>query len=95
MCLIVCNFIYFQLKPYDRELESFEKFLGEFPITFPPSYPFEENINKGSSYMHTRCPAWCDRVLFSHSVKQLVDDNGYVEYDLMGLNTCMGDHKVG
>lgn len=82
----------FQLKSFDKELEAFERTLTEFPVTFPPSYPFEEKISQASSYMQTRCPAWCDRVLLNLSAKELV--SGDVEYNLMGRNTCMGDHKV-
>ncbi|XP_015839278.1 inositol polyphosphate-5-phosphatase A isoform X3 [Tribolium castaneum] len=81
------------LKTFDKELEAFEKYLTEYPITFPPSYPFEENVSHARSYMQTRCPAWCDRVLLSHTAKQLVDEDEKVEYGLMGLDTCMGDHK--
>jgi inositol-1,4,5-trisphosphate 5-phosphatase len=29
--------------------------LTEFPLNFPPTYPFEENVEEGSSYMKTRC----------------------------------------
>ncbi|KRT80086.1 hypothetical protein AMK59_8666 [Oryctes borbonicus] len=43
--------------------------------------------------MQTRCPAWCDRVLLSLSAKELVNDENSIEYNLMGRNTCMGDHK--
>nr|CAH7722026.1 unnamed protein product [Callosobruchus chinensis] len=81
------------LKMFDKELEAFEDTLTEFPVSFPPSYPFEEKISRPTSYMQTRCPAWCDRVLISNNAKQLVDDTKEVEYNLMGINTCMGDHK--
>ncbi|XP_049823389.1 inositol polyphosphate-5-phosphatase A isoform X2 [Aethina tumida] len=81
------------LKSYDKELEAFEDHLTEYPITFPPSYPFEEKVGLGSKYMMTRCPAWCDRVLLSHTAKQLVDDAAEVKYNIMGSDTCMGDHK--
>ncbi|CAG2053791.1 unnamed protein product [Timema podura] len=85
------------LKAFDRELEPFEGRLYEFPISFPPSYPFEEEEEKGPrSYMQTRCPSWCDRVVLSSSAKSLVNnilEPGSVEYGLVGPNTCMGDHK--
>lgn len=81
------------LKPYDKEVDAFKETLLEFPITFAPSYPFEEAMSKASSYMQTRCPAWCDRVLLSHTAKKLIDETDHIEYDLMGQNTCMGDHK--
>ena len=28
-------------------------------------YPFSEDTSNSSTYMHTRCPSWCDRVLLS------------------------------
>ncbi|CAH1115157.1 unnamed protein product [Psylliodes chrysocephalus] len=82
------------LKSFDKELEAFEDTLTEYPVTFPPSYPFEEKISHATSYMQTRCPAWCDRVLLSKQAKQLVDEESEeVKYGLMGVDTCMGDHK--
>ncbi|KAJ8946892.1 hypothetical protein NQ318_008248 [Aromia moschata] len=82
-----------KLKSFDRELEAFEETLTEYPVTFPPSYPFEEKISKATCYMQTRCPAWCDRVLLSQCAKKLVCEDSKVEYGLIGINTCMGDHK--
>uniref|UniRef100_A0AAR5QEY6 inositol-polyphosphate 5-phosphatase n=1 Tax=Dendroctonus ponderosae TaxID=77166 RepID=A0AAR5QEY6_DENPD len=81
------------LKKFDKESEAFANILTEYPITFAPSYPFEETIAKGANYMPTRCPAWCDRVLFSHSAQKIIDEMQSHDYDLLGLNTCMGDHK--
>jgi len=63
-----------QLKEFDKELNPFIKDLFEFDISFPPSYPFEEDERGARHYMQTRCPAWCDRVLMSHSAKQLVQE---------------------
>ncbi|PNF38049.1 hypothetical protein B7P43_G02352 [Cryptotermes secundus] len=84
------------LKEFDRELEPFADRLYEFPITFQPSYPFEEDRKGAKCYMQTRCPSWCDRILLSKSAKSLVsnvDEPGSVQYGLMGTSTCMGDHK--
>ncbi|XP_017770055.1 PREDICTED: type I inositol 1,4,5-trisphosphate 5-phosphatase isoform X1 [Nicrophorus vespilloides] len=82
------------LKSFDKEMSAFEDNLTEYPVTFQPSYPFEESVGKGSCYMQTRCPAWCDRVLISHAAKALIaEETDNVIYDLMGRNTCMGDHK--
>lgn len=64
----------FQLKDFDHELKSFENQLFEFPIHFPPSYPFEEDEHVGMNYMKTRCPAWCDRVVLSAGAKLLIDE---------------------
>ncbi|KAF2902035.1 hypothetical protein ILUMI_04134 [Ignelater luminosus] len=81
------------LKGFDRELEAFKNHMTEFDVTFPPTYPFEEKITEATRYMLTRCPSWCDRVLLSHTARQLVCENNNVQYGLMGSNACMGDHK--
>ncbi|XP_013142485.1 PREDICTED: type I inositol 1,4,5-trisphosphate 5-phosphatase, partial [Papilio polytes] len=60
------------LQRYDRELEALRPHLYEYPVKFPPSYPFEENVQLPTHYMKTRCPAWCDRVLLSQSARLLV-----------------------
>ena len=36
------------------------------------SYPFSEDVSDGMSYMKTRCPSWCDRILLSHSAKDII-----------------------
>ncbi|XP_037946916.1 inositol polyphosphate-5-phosphatase A isoform X2 [Teleopsis dalmanni] len=83
------------MKKYDRELETLKDILIEFPIKFPPSYPYEEDPDKPSNYMSTRCPAWCDRILMSPEAKHLImeDLNSSYLYDIVGRNVCMGDHK--
>ncbi|XP_046565932.1 inositol polyphosphate-5-phosphatase A-like [Haliotis rubra] len=53
------------LKQYDTEMTPFKDRLSEYEINFPPSYPFSEDVNDGTSYMKTRCPSWCDRILIS------------------------------
>ncbi|CAG5014422.1 unnamed protein product [Parnassius apollo] len=60
------------LQRYDRELEALRPHLFEFPVKFPPTYPFEEDIQLPTHYMKTRCPAWCDRVLLSQSARLLI-----------------------
>jgi len=37
------------------------------------SYPYSEQHHEARSYLRARCPAWCDRILLSHSFKKLVD----------------------
>lgn len=81
------------LREFDKELEPFSGRLFEFVIKFPPSYPFEENEKGAKRYMQTRCPSWCDRVILSYTAKSLICNPNTVEYGLMGINTCMGDHK--
>ncbi|KAL4707031.1 hypothetical protein ACJJTC_014310 [Scirpophaga incertulas] len=60
------------LQRFDRELEALRPHLYEFPVKFPPTYPFEEDVHLPTHYMKTRCPAWCDRVLLSQSARLLV-----------------------
>ncbi|XP_039760517.1 uncharacterized protein LOC120634160 isoform X1 [Pararge aegeria] len=60
------------LQKFDRELEAFKPNLYEFPVKFPPSYPFEEDVHLPTHYMKTRCPAWCDRVFLSQSARLLI-----------------------
>ncbi|CAN7938732.1 unnamed protein product [Ixodes hexagonus] len=89
-----------QLQEHDREPSLFKDRLFEFDIAFPPSYPFKEECSGARSYMHTRCPAWCDRILLSKAARALVytgtDESGKppVAYQVMGADVCMGDHKV-
>ncbi|KAH9388671.1 Type I inositol 1,4,5-trisphosphate 5-phosphatase [Tyrophagus putrescentiae] len=81
------------LREHDKELSFFDG-LFELKIDFPPSYPFKEEITS-SGYMNTRCPAWCDRVLMNEFAHNLLHDNANfkTKYELMGLDTPMGDHK--
>ncbi|XP_072787487.1 inositol polyphosphate-5-phosphatase A isoform X2 [Taeniopygia guttata] len=60
------------LLEFDRELSVFKDRLYELDISFPPSYPYSEDSSQGRQYMNTRCPAWCDRILMSHSAKELI-----------------------
>ncbi|KAK3758640.1 hypothetical protein RRG08_019549 [Elysia crispata] len=83
------------LHQYDAEMSSFRDRLFEYEIGFPPSYPFCEDVADGISYMKTRVPSWCDRVLLNHASKDILSQDschGPV-YDLIGRDTCMGDHK--
>ena len=84
-----------QWTKYDQEKETIAERLSEVPLNFPPTYPFEEDPDAGSKYMRTRCPAWCDRVLFSHPTRQIMEGNGPDSscYDIIGRTVCMGDHK--
>jgi hypothetical protein len=74
-----------------------KELLFEYDITFPPSYPYEEDPSQPGAYMFTRCPAWCDRILLSPAARALLDETD-VEiskiYGIIGENVCMGDHKV-
>lgn len=84
------------LRKFDRELDPLREILFEYPIAFPPSYPYEEDPKMPHSYMNSRCPAWCDRILISPSARSLIDSSvDNVEYQMIGGDVCMGDHKVG
>lgn len=90
-------FVFFvQLQQFDFELHPLKEVLVEYPITFPPSYPYEEEPSLPQDYMLTRCPAWCDRILMSPAAKNLIIDNNFSSshYNIIGNNICMGDHKV-
>lgn len=76
-------------------MEPLSDFLHEFIIEFPPTYPFEEDPEMPTDYMSTRCPSWCDRILMSPQAKHILDEEHSSNlYDVIGENTCMGDHKV-
>ncbi|XP_034547656.1 inositol polyphosphate-5-phosphatase A [Notolabrus celidotus] len=86
------------LLKYDKEVAAFHDVVGEEEIKFPPSYPYSEENTKPTQYMNTRCPAWCDRILMSHAAQPFIhrrddDDEKTVNYNTVGPNICMGDHK--
>uniref|UniRef100_A0A3Q3LWA0 inositol-polyphosphate 5-phosphatase n=1 Tax=Mastacembelus armatus TaxID=205130 RepID=A0A3Q3LWA0_9TELE len=85
------------LLTYDKEVTAFHDVIREEDIMFPPSYPYSEEYTKPTQYMNTRCPAWCDRILMSHTARELIrrrdEDEKNVVYNTMGPNVCMGDHK--
>ncbi|KAH8417028.1 hypothetical protein KR222_001772 [Zaprionus bogoriensis] len=80
------------LKKFDRELEPLSEILFEYPINFIPSYPFEEDPEMPTDYMSTRCPSWCDRILMTPQVQDIIQSNDW-KYDMIGESACMGDHK--
>ncbi|XP_028391529.1 type I inositol 1,4,5-trisphosphate 5-phosphatase-like [Dendronephthya gigantea] len=83
-----------KLRKFDKEVQTFRRWLYEFPIEFPPSYPFKEDAEITKPlYLEKRCPSWCDRVLLTHNCKEIILEKHLAKYDLDGLNTCMGDHK--
>ncbi|XP_074526419.1 inositol polyphosphate-5-phosphatase A [Halichoeres trimaculatus] len=85
------------LLKYDKEVAAFHDVVREEEIKFPPSYPYSEENTKPTQYMNTRCPAWCDRILMSHTAQEFIhrsdDDKMMVVYNTVGPNVCMGDHK--
>ncbi|KAL0979418.1 hypothetical protein UPYG_G00184820 [Umbra pygmaea] len=85
------------LLKYDKETTAFHDVITEEEILFPPSYPYSEDHTKPTQYMNTRCPAWCDRILMSHTAKDIIQRSGdgqnRVVYNMLGTNVCMGDHK--
>ncbi|XP_028966673.1 type I inositol 1,4,5-trisphosphate 5-phosphatase [Galendromus occidentalis] len=87
----ICDLTRKKLLSHDKELEYFSQDLHEFDIEFPPSYPYSEERSEGASFGGTRCPAWCDRVLFNEQAEKLVSEK--LGYHLIGRDVCMGDHK--
>lgn len=77
----------------DREVEASGVGLFECERKFPPSYPFMEDDVNVNRYMETRCPAWCDRVLFNRDLQISIRNEKDVEYEMVGRETGMGDHK--
>ncbi|KAI0982721.1 hypothetical protein GJ496_007211 [Pomphorhynchus laevis] len=88
---------YKEILPYDMELNAFKDIFNEFKMEFPPSYPYSEDVMDGSSFMNTRCPSWCDRVLLTHAfidrVKLTTENKECGRYGMIGQSICMGDHK--
>ncbi|XP_056102659.1 inositol polyphosphate-5-phosphatase A [Rhinichthys klamathensis goyatoka] len=86
-----------ELLKYDKEISAFHDVITEEDIRFPPSYPYSEDYTKPTQYMNTRCPAWCDRILMSHSAGDIIhrreESESGVVYNTLGSNICMGDHK--
>ncbi|XP_062855366.1 inositol polyphosphate-5-phosphatase A isoform X2 [Trichomycterus rosablanca] len=86
-----------ELLKYDNETAAFQDVTAEEKILFPPSYPYSEDYTKPTQYMNTRCPSWCDRILMSHSARDIIyrreDGESNVVYNTLGPNVCMGDHK--
>ncbi|XP_036382983.1 inositol polyphosphate-5-phosphatase A [Megalops cyprinoides] len=85
------------LLKYDKEITAFQDVITEEDILFPPSYPYSEDYSKPTQYMNTRCPSWCDRILMSHSARDIIhrgeEGESNVVYNTLGPSVCMGDHK--
>lgn len=80
-----------EYKDDDRELGNYRD-LRELPITFAPTYPWSEDCGRPNTFMNTRGPAWCDRVLMNEHALEEVDTASAV-YNSFGMDTCTGDHK--
>ena len=78
------------LRQFDTEMKAFPS-LKELPVNFPPTYPFKEESSTG--YNESRCPSWCDRALFCPEASRMIDYSEPVIYNLLGLDSMMGDHK--
>ncbi|WAR21819.1 I5P1-like protein [Mya arenaria] len=79
------------LNKYDKELEMYKDRVFEFDFTFPPSYPFSEDVSDGLSYMKTRCPSWCDRILLSHTTAPILVNPVYL---LLWLRKGKGNQQA-
>lgn len=81
-----------QWTEYDHEKEPVTERLRERKLSFPPTYPYEENPDEGHKYMKTRVPAWCDRILYSPATEKIMlaeNDDDDDAYDVLGKDTCM------
>lgn len=78
------------LQELDNELDCFKNQLFEFKISFSPSYPFKEDSTGGYSYMKTRCPAWCDRILFNAAGSRMILGNSLQQQETMVNSTAAG-----
>ncbi|KJE88561.1 inositol polyphosphate-5-phosphatase A [Capsaspora owczarzaki ATCC 30864] len=71
--------------------------LHEFPLDFPPSYPFSEDASAGSTYMTTRCPSWCDRIFLTKTAFDIASasqpSSDVCDYTSIASDVCVGDHK--
>ncbi|MFH4979448.1 hypothetical protein AB6A40_006157 [Gnathostoma spinigerum] len=76
----------------DKEAKNFPS-LNELPICFPPTYPWSEDPDESKTFMKTRAPAWCDRILMNDPAYSLVTSDRKATYDSIGKEICMGDHK--
>jgi len=52
---------------------SYWIFIYPKTMSFVFSYPYSEEHHEARSYLRARCPAWCDRILLSHSFKNHVN----------------------
>ncbi|CAF3535670.1 unnamed protein product [Rotaria socialis] len=83
-----------QFHMFDDELSSFADQLFEYEKSFPPSYPYSEELEEAHSYLPVRCPAWCDRILLSYPFKKMINTEiNQITYSVLGEDVCMGDHK--
>ncbi|KAI6177114.1 Inositol-polyphosphate 5-phosphatase [Aphelenchoides bicaudatus] len=75
----------------DQEPGAFS--LNEARINFPPTYPWSEDPVEFNSFMNTRAPAWCDRILMNTEAWHYVSKDAKHVYNSIGKSACMGDHK--
>lgn len=83
------------LQELDNELDSFREQLLEFKISFSPSYPFKEDTSGAYSYMKTRCPAWCDRILFNAAGGNLIHSKESTVSPLLGSERIVALQNQG
>lgn len=61
------------------------------------SYPYSEEHHEARSYLRARCPAWCDRILLSHSLKNIVNTEVFIPFlslSLVSFNIFLSDHST-
>lgn len=83
-----------KLLDLDKELEWCHSDWKELEIAFLPTYPHSEDPKQDAVFSDTRCPAWCDRILFDgNTFNEFSKDRFPVKYDCIGKSVCIGDHK--
>lgn len=83
-----------ELLQLDTELTWCSDELKELDILFLPSYPHSEDPTTNAVYSNTRCPAWCDRILFDAQTHKELKESFYPTlYNCIGKDVCIGDHK--
>lgn len=83
-----------EFRKFDVECVEFVGDMHELPIRFPPSYPYSEDIMKGSHFLGTRCPSWCDRIFaMPNGMKHIKESPIEPVYNSLSPDTCVGDHK--
>ncbi|EDQ87562.1 uncharacterized protein MONBRDRAFT_33207 [Monosiga brevicollis MX1] len=78
------------MRPFDVEGTMLPSGYTECPITFPPTYPYQEDLARPCEFLEKRCPAWCDRIIMSSEAETRAIS---ASYGVIGLDVCMGDHK--
>ena len=81
-----------QLREQQRERRAFEPFT-EAPILFAPTYKYDHNSTAYDTSAQSRCPAWCDRVLWREPTAAATHTASVVNIDYMRHELLTSDHR--